>query len=169
MDNLPERKKENIFNIEKSPIKEAYILLNARNPLELSNRYSAEDQKLMRSSSWDYNNPVLIVNRVKNIIEAVNPQKLKGKEKEWTQEILWFWYHHAVSCAVWRYKDKKRAEVYTKKALEFQSVDHPNKITKLFDMLLKGKLEEAKKKAKDITEEPEKSTALGVIKEWPNF
>lgn len=166
MDHLSGVEKVNNFNFEKSPAKEAYMLLNARKPLELSNKYDEEDQKLMRSSSWDYNNPVLVVNKVKDILEGVNPQELTEDEREWMQEILWFWYHHAISCAIWRYKDKEKAKTYAKKALELQSEDHPNKITKLLSLLLEDKLEEARKWAETITEEPEKGTAMSLIEEW---
>ena len=90
MDKLPKQEQANSFNIEKSPIKEVYLLLNAHTPLELNNNYSAEDQKLMRSGSWDYNNSALVVNKVKDILEVVNPQELTEEEREWVQEILWF-------------------------------------------------------------------------------
>lgn len=166
MDNLPEQIKPKNFNPENSPAREAYRLLNASTPLELSNRYTEEDQKLMRAGTWDYNNSLLIVNVIKNILETLNPQELTEEEGEWRQEILWFWYHHAISCAVWRYKDILTAQKYVAKAIQLQPADHPNKITKLLDLLVNNKLEEAHKWADSITEEPEKSTALAVIEEW---
>ena len=166
MDHLSGVEKVNTFNFEKSPAKEAYLLLSAHTPLELSNKYSEEDQKLMLSGSWDYNNPVLVVNRIKDILEGINPQELTEEEREWMQEILWFWYHHAISCAIWKYKDKEKAKVYARKALELQPENHPNKITKLLSLLLEDKLEEARKWVEAIIEEPEKSTALSLIGEW---
>lgn len=160
-------KKEGKFNIEESPIKEAYILLNASTPLELSNNYTAKDQEQMRSGSWDYSNQESIVNKIKNILESVNFSTLSNEEeKEWVQEIIWFWYHHAISCAVWRYKDKDAAKRYANKALEYQSADHPNKISKLLYFLVNDKFEDAEKWVDQITEEPEKSTAISLIQDF---
>ena len=166
MDHLSGVEKVNTFNFEKSPAKEAYLLLKAHTPLELNNKYITEDQRLMLSGSWDYNDSSLVVNKVKSILETVNSQELTEEETEWVQEILWFWYHHAISCALYKHQDKEQARAYAIKALEIQAADHPNKITKLFALLLGDKLEEAKKWAGEILEEPEKSTAVSLIKEW---
>ncbi|MEK7608215.1 MAG: hypothetical protein AAB495_01420 [Patescibacteria group bacterium] len=154
------------FELEKSPAREAYLLLGAKTPLELSNLYSEEDQRLMLSQSWDYGNPELIVNKVKEILESIDPGALTEDEREWRQEILWFWYHHAISCAIWKYKDKDAAQKYATKALEGQSSGHPNQITRLLDHLVNGRLEEAERWAERIREEPEKSTATSLIKEY---
>jgi len=152
--------------MEKSPAKEAYILLGAKTPLELSNLYSVEDQKLMHSGSWDYADKESAVNKVKGILESIDPSTLTTEEREWRQEILWFWYHHAISCAVWRYKDKAAAQMYAAKALENQPADHPNKITQLLDFLVNDKLEYAEKWVANIGEEPEKSTATSLVQTY---
>ncbi|MBI5400979.1 MAG: hypothetical protein HZB12_02600 [Candidatus Yonathbacteria bacterium] len=99
-------------------------------------------------------------------MESIDPLTLMENERGWVQEILWFWYHHAISCAIWRYKDKEVAGVYAIKALENQSKDHPNEITKLFNFLVNDKLEEAEKLTEIIKEEPEKSTAVYLVKEY---
>ena len=168
MEHFPQEK-ETVFDILKSPAKEAYLLLNSKTPLELCNKYSNEDQKLMHSQSWDYNNGALITNQVKDILEAVSIQEYPEKERFWVQEILWFWYHHAISCAIWKYKDKEKAKIYAKKALEYQTEDHPNKITKLFSLLLEDKLEEARIWTDGIKNEPEKSTAAYLLAEWDSL
>ncbi len=154
------------FDRENSPLKEAYLLLDAQTPVELSNLYSAEDQKLMKSGSWDYNNSELITNKIKGVLEPTDPAELTIEEKEWRQEILWFWYHHAISCAIWRYKDKTKAQEYSLKALEYQSEDHPNKITRLLYLLVNNQVLEAEKWAKEITEEPEKNSAVDLINDY---
>ncbi len=166
MEREPGIERNQIFNVEKSPAKEAYVLLGAKTPLELSNLYSVEDQKLMRSSSWDYADEESVVNKVKVILEAINPSALTVEEREWRQEILWFWYHHSISCAVWRHKDKTAAQIYAAKALEYQPADHPNKITQLLNFLVNDKLEDAEKWAGDIDEEPEKDTAASLVQEY---
>ncbi len=151
------------FDFEKSPAKEAYLLLNAKTPLELSNRYTQEDQKLMNSKLWDYNNPDLIINQAKRILESVDPMILTREEQVWRQEIIWFWYHHAISCAIAKYGDKEAAQRYAAMALENQPPGHPNKITKLLSLLVNDKIDEAEKYLLLITEEPEKSTGQSLL------
>ena len=165
MEKRPSLEKTEKFDFEKSPIKEAYLLLGARTPLELSNLYSAEDQKLMKTRLWDYMNPDLVVNKIKEILDSVDSRLLTEDEKEWTQEIVWFWYHHAISCAVSRYKDKVAAQEYATKALEIQPEDHPNEITKLLYLLVNDRLEEAEKHASSIVDVVEKETGASLL-EW---
>jgi hypothetical protein len=166
MERPPEQQKVEKFDIEKSPAKEAYVLLSAKTPLELSNLYSDEDQKLMNSGAWDYGNPELLVNKVKEILESIDPQTLTDDEIDWRQEILWFWYHHAISCAIWRYRDRETAKNYVAKALDYQPAEHPNQITRLFDFLVNDKVAEAEQWAESIKEEPEKSTASLLVEEY---
>lgn len=161
MENIPVPKES--FDIEKSPLKEAYLMLGAKSPLELSNLYSEEDQKLMDTHAWDYDNPELITNKIKVLLEQADISALNEEEREWRNEILWFWYHHAISCAIWRYKDQKAAQEYSEHALEFQSTEHPNKITRLFYFLTHDQLDRAENWVAGIHEEPEKSTAADVV------
>ena len=160
MENLPEK---TVFDIEKSPIKEAYLLLGAKTPLELSQLYTVEDQKLMKSNEWDYANPDLITNKIKDILERIDTDTLSEQEREWRGEILWFWHHHAISCAIARYKDKTQAQIFAAKALEVQPEDHPNKITRLLYLLVNDKLEEAETWVSKIEDEHEKSTARDLV------
>lgn len=146
-------------------IQEAYELLGAKTPLELSQRYTEEDQKLMKAGEWDYLNQDLIVNKVRNILENIDENKLTPAEKEERKEILWFWYHHAVSCAIWRYKDKEKAVEYVNKALNFQPENHPNKITKLFSLLLEDKTEEVEDWIKTVSGD-EKEAADFLLSEY---
>lgn len=154
------------FNIETSPAKEAYKLLGATTPLELSNLYSERDQELTQSRQWDYSNPELITNKIKSSLELIDPKSLTEDEREWRQEILWFWYHHAISCAVWKYKDKNAAQMFASKALDIQPKNHPNKITRLLFYLVHDNLEEAEEWLETIDEEPEKTTATELVKEF---
>ena len=158
----------NNFEVEKSPIKEAYLLLVAKTPLELNRLYVVEDQKFMKSGTWDYDNPELVVNKIKDILESVGLENIPedDREREWAQEILWFWYHHAISCAVGRYKDKAKAQMYAAKALEIQPEDHPNKITRLLSLLVNNKLEEAEEWLAAINEDPEKTTGKELLENY---
>lgn len=142
-----------------SPIKEAYILLGANDPPGLSERYTEEDQKIMHAQLWDYENPGLITNKIRIILEAADPDDLSVEENYWRSNILWFWYHHAISCAIWRYHDKEKAKEFSRKALGYQSKEHPNKLTKLLYLLLHDDLVAAEKWKESITTEPERSSA----------
>ena len=86
-----EKPLEDNFEIKKSPIHEAYILLNASSPLELHMKYTEEDQRLMKEHAWDYKNADLVTNKVKEILENIDPLMITNDERDWRQEILWFW------------------------------------------------------------------------------
>lgn len=155
------------FDREKSPLRGVYELVDAATPHELYQRYLDADQKLMREGAWDYHDDTLLVNKVKEVIESISIAALseQHREKEWAQEILWFWYHHAISCALGRYSDKAAAARYAERAIEYQDADHPNMITRLFYLLTHDKMEEARAWARQIQDDIEKKTAAGVI-EW---
>jgi len=152
------------FEISQSPMKEAYELLEANSPLELSNLYTKEDQKILKGGSWDYNNPDLIIHKIKDILEAIDEDNLAEEEKVWRNEILWFWYHHAISCAIFRYKDRIAAKEYSTKALSYKDKNHPNKITDIFDFLIDNRVSDAEQLAEAMDED--KETALELIEEY---
>lgn len=147
-------------------MKKAYLLLNAHSPGELSEKYTEEDQKLMRTEKWDYKDSTLVTNKIRNILERLDLNKLSKEEKFWRLNILWFWYHHAMSCALWRYHDRKLAQEYSKKAMKYQTKNHPNKITRIFYFLVHDQLRKAELWNKTITKEPEQSTAQHLIEEY---
>lgn len=147
----------------KSAMKDAYELLGATTPLELNTFYDAEDQKLMREGSWDYNNLELVVNKVKDILEKVPVATLTEEEKIWRDNILWFWNHHAISCAIWKYKDQEAAQKFSEDALRFQSKDHPNQITKLLYFLTHEQLDLAEQELSKVVDETERETAEYLI------
>jgi len=152
------------FNKNQSALKDLYDYFSVNDPGELQELYMTEDQKLMKAVQWDYNNPKLVTNKIKNMIEEVEISNIPDKkEKQWIQNILWMWYHHAISCALWKYGDKKAAVRYSETALNLQSNDHPNKITKLLYLLVRSDLKGAKKWEVSITEEPEKTAARHLV------
>ncbi len=151
------------FNIESSSMKEAYRLLEASTPLELSQKYTKAEQPIFISQEWNYENPDQIQNKVKEILEVVDPVVLTEEEQFWRQEILWFWYHHAVSCAIWK-KDKEKAIEYSDKALELQGDNHPNKITKILSLLVNDKVREAEEFVKTV--ETDREEALELIEDY---
>ena len=157
---------EQLPGIENTSLKEAYDLLGACTPVELSQKYAAEDQKLMTASAWDYKNPDLVINQVRAMLEPIKLTSLSERERTWVQEILWFWYHHAISCAIWRYHDKAAAQMYSEKALAYQDQNHPNRITRLLYLLVHDAEKEATEWAQAMEREPEKSTAQELLRDW---
>lgn len=168
----------------KSALQEAYELVGAHTPLELDHLYIQEDQRLRKSGEWDYDNSELLTNKVKDILERVDSSQLTEEEAEWRQDILWFWYHHAISCAVWKKNDKEAAKFYAEKALEIKPVDERNQITQLLHFLVHDKMQEAQEWVEDIPdtfrrypdeepsednpelENPEKNTARELLEDY---
>ncbi len=146
-------------------VAEAFSLLGVQDFRNLSLAYSREDQKLMKSGGWDARNPDLITNRVKTLLERIDPNDLIESDREWWSEILWFWYHHAVSCE----RSRIKAQSYAAKALELQGDDHPNRITKLLWFLTHDRVDEAKRwvaEAPPDTDRIEHQTGLDLIREY---
>lgn len=154
------------FNFEQSPIKEIYDILGVNNPKDIYFAYFKEDQNLMDKKDWDYNNSDLLINKVKQILDSIDDKELSGDEIIYKKKVLWLWYHHAISCAVWRYKDKIKAIEYSEKALGLQDENHQNQITRLLNFLVKDELEEAEKFVDIISDEVEKDTARYLINQY---
>lgn len=154
-----------VFVIDESPFKEAYFLLGAIDPATLSERYTEEDQKIMHAKLWDYQNPEIITNKIRMILETGDLSNLSVEENYLRSNILWFWYHHAISSAIWYYSDKEKAKEFSRKALEYQPKGHPNKLTRLFYLLLHDDIAAAEEWQKSIISESEKSSAEWLIAE----
>jgi hypothetical protein len=139
------------------------MLLGVDNFKDLSLAYSREDQVLMKSRAWSAYNSSLITNQVKVILEQIDSDDLGESDRMWRDEILWFWYHHAVSCE----RNRVQAQAYATKALELQSDDHPNRITKLLWLLTHDNVGEAKKwVAKISTDSVEHQTGMDLIEAY---
>lgn len=136
---------------------------------ELIEKNNKADQKLMYADEWDYKDTGQLPNKIREALEKVDVATITDPyEKEWYPHILWLWYHHAISCALWKHGNKNDALEYSEKALSIQPKDHPNKITKLLYLLIREDLEEAEKWAKTIETEPEKTTAQHDIDKYKN-
>lgn len=141
-------------------LKDVYVKFKCKDLDDLIEIYTIEDQKLMHASAWDYSNSRLVPNRIMAEIESINLDTITDEyERERLPDLLWFWYHHAISCALWRYGDKVMAFEYSKKALSVQSNKHPNKITKLLHLLIQDDIEGALEWVKTVKDEPEKTSA----------
>lgn len=147
-------------------IKEVFVLFGVRDFFALSHAYAAEDQRLMKNGEWDDESPFSLINQAKALLEQIDVAQLDQRDREWRQEILWLWYHHAISCAIGTRRDRQLARSYASKALEFQASNHPNRITRLLWYLVYDQLEEAERWTEHITEDPERTTAQQLIVEY---
>ncbi len=148
------------FDRNKSSLRLVYEKFSCKDPGELRDLYQEEDQRLMYKAAWDHRNDELLTNQIKDAIEKAGGRNIgDAKEQRWISNILWLWYHHAISSALWRYGDKEEAQKFSAEALSVQPSDHPNKITRLLYYLTRDDLEKAEEWAETITTEPEKTTA----------
>ncbi|MFA6585531.1 MAG: hypothetical protein WCS97_03785 [Candidatus Paceibacterota bacterium] len=149
-------------------LKVAYALLHASSPSELAQKFIQEDQVLLKTSAWDYKNPELVINKVKDIVErALHAGSTMDEQSEDDlRTILWFWYHHAIGFAIWGSKDRAKAKEFSKKALEYQTGDNPNMITRLLYLLVHNKEKEAGRWLKTILTDPDKTVSQGIWQEY---
>lgn len=150
-------------------LKEAFGFLQASSPSELAHKFIEEDQRLLKTGTWDYKNPELVINKVKELVERVVDDGLMKGDKEADRElrdILWFWYHHATGKAIWSYKDKKNAQEFSTRALKYQTADNPNQITRLLYFLVHDQDAEATAWSETITEEPDKTASDRILEEY---
>ncbi len=143
-------------------LERAYALAGVQKPLPLHKAYCKAEQPLFVDRSWDYNNPDQLHNQIKKELEDIDLEQLTEEEHDWCREILWFWHHHAISCAWWK-RDLQAVRFHAEKALSYQESDHPNKITRLLFLLAHHKLEEAKRWAETITDIVEGPVSLELI------
>ncbi len=154
-------------SIEKSPLREAYLLLNAKTPLELFLNYTKEEQVLFINKTWDYENPEQIQNIVKNILESVDVSTLNDDEKFWRDNILWFWYHHAISVAGWM-KDKEKQKQFSEIAVSFGE-EHTNLLTKIMYLLTHDRLKEAEELTILNQDDPDNETAVEMLENYKAY
>ncbi|MGC9602160.1 MAG: hypothetical protein ABSE76_00235 [Minisyncoccia bacterium] len=148
------------------PLSDAYALAGVENIRALHRVYKKEDQRLMKCREWDYENPALLTNQIKEILDTIDLNALTEEERKWCQEMLWFWHHHAISSAIWRQKSRSDACFHAAEALRYQDEYHPNQITRLLYLLVHDKLLEAKVWAEQIKDEVEKQTAAELLQEY---
>lgn len=149
-------------------VQEAFSILGVQSFYDLSLAYTREDQQVFvgGTNTWNPRNPDILINRIKSILETIDPSELNEEDAMWRAEILWFWYHHGISWAIWKDKDKVIAQVYAEEALVLQSENHPNRITKLLWFLVHDKLAEARKWIEEKPDHPEHQTGLELIREF---
>lgn len=150
-------------------LQEALGLLQASSPSELARKFIEEDQRLLKTGAWDYKNPELVINKVKELVERVVDDGFAKDDKETDRElrdILWFWNHHATGKAIWSYKDKIKAREFSTRALKYQTADNPNQITRLLYLLAHDQASEAIAWSETIIDEPDKTASRSILKEY---
>lgn len=128
----------------------ACSLVDASKTSELFEKYLVFDQKIVTSKVSDYNDTSLITTKVKDVLEQTDARTLKPDEKWERNSVLWLWYHHGISYAMWGYKDKKMARRYSTLAIKYLPEGHGNRITKLLFLLIRDRYEEALEWSKTI-------------------
>lgn len=153
----PEFKEESTAN----RVKRAFDLLGVTDFSSLDFAYTLEDQRLMRAGTWDDRDPILITNRVRHILEDIDPIDLDENDRVWWREILWFWYHHAISYAIFKRKDRALAQRYADKAREIQGeLGHPNRLTELLRLLVYDEVGKARDMVEQLTTEANSAKEL---------
>ena len=69
------------FNKNQSILKDVYIGFSVNDPGELQDLYMSEDQKLMKTNEWNYDNPSLVPNKIKCMIEEIGIQNITDKKE----------------------------------------------------------------------------------------
>lgn len=149
-------------------LNKAYSLLNVASTADLANRFVELDQRTMKNKTWDYQNPELLLNKVKKLVEASLSRNLfvSEYERDDLRDLLWLWYHHATGQAIWKYKDKETAIKFSAKACEYQIAENPNKISKLLYLLVRSKRKAAEDWLTKIIDEPDKAAAQEIMQEY---
>lgn len=150
------------------PIKKIYELLNAHSPRELSDRYLEEDQKIVTSGISNYHDPNLLINKVRFALERIDARHLSREERYERRLILWLWYHHAISYAIWGDKNVRQARKYSTQAIRYQPKNHSNHITRLLYLLVRHRLTAAVHWAKKLESPVEKAAAKDLIGMYKN-
>ena len=161
-----ELKQPTEFDPKVSLLIEAYELLGAISPFDLHKKYVEDDQIYFKNGKQDYNNPDLLFNKAKVLIESVGLENLKEKEEMWSREILWFWYHHAISSARVMYPNQELAQAFASKALELQNGEHPNQITQLLYYLVHHDVESAEAWVPNIVDVDDREVVAELIQDY---
>ncbi|MEK7642013.1 MAG: hypothetical protein AAB365_03415 [Patescibacteria group bacterium] len=127
------------------------------------------DQQLMKAGLWDYKNSDYENNKLVRELRDLALDDLTADEKYWVRQIIWFWYHHAVSCALFKYSNRTFAQIFAVEALKYYELlpDHPNKITPLLYYLVFNRFEEAEHWVQSFPlDHDEAQTAVDILMDY---
>lgn len=159
-------------DIEKSPLKELYKLLEARDAFDLWMKYDDAADDISGDDVegvWNYEDASLKTNIIRQIIEQADPATLSDAERESRNDILASWYNSSLFCAIHDKKDKRVALTFASKALEYAHQSYPEEpdvILEVLVLLVADKFEEAEKYAAAISDAEKKEDAIEWIKDF---
>lgn len=143
-------------------------MLDAKTPLELYKKYCIEDQKLFTAQPplWDYDDPDQVPNKVRAMLEVAGTERLTEDEVEWRNQIIWFWYHHAISVAGWK-RDKDKQRYFSEKAMEYE--DPSNMLTRTMFYLVHDRVEDAEEWVRSKEGDADFDTAQEMLENYKSF
>jgi len=112
--------------------------------LHLSRIYTSFDQPIFKNGRWNYDNPRLVVNKIKSSLEKIPDYCFDKRGLMWKREILWFWYHHAISVAI-NHGNLELAREFANQAVKLQGRNPCNQITRLLWHLVHGRIKQARR------------------------
>lgn len=123
----------------------------------------------MIAGTWDYEDSSQFTNKVKDAILEADMAQLAQNEVNDCRYVLWLWYHHAITCALWKRHDKQKARLFSERAMMYMSDDNPNRITKLLYLLTHDRLDEAQQWIDLIAEDQEIGTAIHQMELYKSY
>jgi hypothetical protein len=111
---------------------------------ELAQLHLKHDQDSVHKEIYDIESTLLIHNKIKEALVSIDLSQLSADERRVIKSILWLWYHHATTIAIWQKGDLPLARKLCDTALSYLYPEHPNRITPMLCMLLHGKIDESR-------------------------
>ena len=89
--------------------KRAFDLLGVNDFHSLNYAYTLEDQRLGKAEIGMTKTRSSSRIGYGIFLKASIPWHATENDRVWWRVILWFWYHHAISCAIWKRKNRELA------------------------------------------------------------
>jgi hypothetical protein len=133
---------------------------------ELNTLNLSSDQDLVRRNAFSLTDKTLINNQIKDDLLTINFQSLPEHEMNVVKNILWLWFQHATTIAIWKERNLDLARELCTKAISYLYPSHPNKITYMIDMLLRDDVVGARRWLVSEVNDVEKEYGEYLLKEY---
>lgn len=150
----------------RAELRQVCIYFGVADVYELNELNLRCDQALIKSSEFDPQDTTLVNNQIKEQLETLSLAELPEDERKTIQNILWLWYHHATTVCIWQRKNLEQARVYCETALTYLYTGHPNTITPMLCMLLRGEIYKATRWGKEMVAAVERPYAEHLLEEY---
>jgi hypothetical protein len=124
------------------------------------------DQELVRRNAFSLIDKTFTNNQIKEDLLGVDVSYLPEFERRVVQNMLWLWFQHATTVAIWKESNLDLARELCARAVSYLYPTHPNKITYMIDMLLRHDVEGAKKWLGSEVSEVEREYGEYLLKEY---